>query len=899
MASSADDGRDPWAAVSWPAWPGLVRGLLVALLVGCGGGGGDSPPPDPLAPPPNPAARAFTLLPQRLALGVDGEGVLQALAAGRALTWSSSDPAVASVDAAGRVTALAKGQAIISATAGSEVASAVLTVYTTAGANPDPGPDVLIDRALAAGRIDAEQAFSYRVYALFGDERLPAEFDGPPSDEPDHALLRELASTVHLLSPATQDRLRPFLLPPMYAGSWYAQRAGLAAPVAGRAQVASVAEAGRSASSVNCEASRLPDFFPKVSTEHFNIFYMKSLDPAQDALSEQVVAMIASFIEEIHATETGLLARFPIADTGEACNGGDAKVDIYYGGFALFGTGAWTTTYPLPPGTTGVNACANRPSVMMLNKTSKEFMAIERSLAQGRPMARSIVAHELLHVIQFAMQRQASCDDTLWFDEATAQWVMDHVVPTIPQGDPGEFGMEPGAGRVAPNFAKSGPSLADYLFAGHMVPIEKPGASVKRNGYADYLFFQYLARTQTPGRIKQIFDAMAGGKDSVAAIAAAVDMKATWPAFARTLWIGVTDHVLDYWATEDEYRYGLAEVYAQAPTDGIPQDRKDKLKTLQVDQQGQRRATFELLKNAREFEGYLIHPRSMFYEHLKFSDATVHSVYFSNPIGSLPEREFIKLQALKKIGGQWQAPEDWTDEPYKQFCLDQRDERIEELLLIVSNSEAQRGTERPFLIPANFPMQLSTSNVGCWAWTGQATTTTTSGPPDNIDARSAAAELFFRVGAVLPGRISFGTIAGTVSGRQTNSVASCQYTLVSETRSLYRGLGSENAPPGDDGTIDVDLDLDLGFGAFAGAEPPDRLLITLSGSSVIPTTTTAVCPTETVTQTGDLSWSWLAVDPRGRFAVSADGQVIEGQTTERSVTGATIETVWKFTALRQ
>jgi hypothetical protein len=803
MFSTPGDARSPRAIGSWRAWPSLALGLLAALLVSCGGG--DSPTPDPVIPPPTgTAGQALTVLPHRLSLAIDGEAGLQALASGRAVTWSSSDTLVASVDPAGRVTALAKGKTVITASAGGDVATAAVTVYTTVGANPDPSPDTLIDQALAARRIDAEQALTYRVYALFGDERLPAEFDGPPSDEPNHALLRELASTVHLLAPATQDLLRPFLLPPMYAGSWYAQRAGLAPPVADRAQIAQV---GRLASNVNCEASLLPAFFPKVSTLHFNIFYMKSLDPTQDALSEQVVAMIAAFVEEIYATETGLLGRFPIADTGEACNGGDAKVDLYYGGFALFGTGAWTTAYSLPSGTVGGNACANRPSIVMLNKTSKEFMAIERSLAQGRPMAKSIVAHELLHVIQLAMNRQASCDDTLWFDEATAQWVMDHVVPTIPQGDPGEFGMEPGAGRVAPGFAKSGPVLADYLFAGHMVPIEKPGASVKRNGYADYLFFQFLARTQRPDKIKQLFDAMAGGKDSVEAIAAAVDMKTTWPDFAKTLWIGADEQVLDYWSTEDEYRYGLAEVYAQAPTTGIAQDRKDKLKTLQVDQKGQGRATFELLKNAREFEGYLIHPRSMFYEHLNFSDATVHSVYLSNPIGVLPDREFIKLQALKKIGGQWQAPEDWTAEPYKQFCLDQQDERIEELLLIVSNSEANRATEMPFMIPATFPMQLSTSNVGCWAWVGEASTTTTSGPPDNLDARSVATQLVFRVRATLPGRINFGPVIGTVSGQQTNSVSACQYKLVSETKDLYRGLGSENGPPGDDGTIDVNLDL--------------------------------------------------------------------------------------------
>jgi len=872
----------------------LVVVLLALVMAACGGGGSDVPSPDGTAPPV--AGQPLKVLPARLALGIEGEGVVQALASGRAVTWSSSDPGVASVDSAGRVKALAKGKALIRASAGADVAVASVSVYASSGANADPGPDALIERALVAGRIDGEQALIYRVYALFGDDRLPLEFDGPPSDEPNHALLRELASTVHTLSQPTHDLLRPFLLPPQYAESWYAQRAGLTAPAQAQAQAA---RATPSATTINCEASRLPGFFPRVSTTNFNIFYMKSLDPAQDAVSAQVVELIAALIEEVYRTESSLLNRFRLSDINEACNGGDAKTDIYYGGFALFGTGAWTATYPLPRGSTGVNACADRPSMVMLNKTSKEFIAIERSLAQGRALAKSIVAHEILHVLQFAMPRQASCTDTLWFDEATAQWAMDHVVPTIAQGEPGEFGMEPGAGRVAPGFPKSGPVLADYLFAGHMVPIEKPGASVKRNGYADYLFFQFVARAQTPDKIRQIFDALAGGLGSVEALAAAVDMKATWPDFARTLWIGVADRVLDYWYTEDEYRYGLAEVYAQAPTEGIPQDRKDKLKTLQVDQRGQPRATFELLKNALEFEGYLIHPRSMFFEHLSFSDATVHSVYFSNPIGSLPQREFMKVQALRKIGGQWQAPEDWTAEPYKQFCLDSKTERIEELLLIVSNSEARRGSEQPFAIPATFPMQLSTSNVGCWGWVGEASTETTSGPPDNIVALARATDLYFRVAAQAPGQTSFGTVAGIVSGRHRATPAqSCDLTLVSDTHNIYRGLGGENAPPTNDGAIMINLDLDFGLGALGGA-PPDRKVVALSGSSVISTTSTLVCPQITQTSVGDQAWAWMSVAVDGRFAVSADGQVIEGSLTEQTLTGATIKTTWKFTALRE
>ena len=53
-----------------------------------------------------------------------------------------------------------------------------------------------------------------------------------------------------------------------------------------------------------------------------------------------------------------------------------------------------------------------------------------------------------------------------------------------------------------------------------------------------------------------------------------------------------------------------------------------------------------------------VQPRSLFYVHLKFSDATVHSLYLSNPVAMLPEQPFMKVQALKTMGGQWRPVED-------------------------------------------------------------------------------------------------------------------------------------------------------------------------------------------------------------------------------------------------
>jgi hypothetical protein len=368
---------------------------------------------------------------------------------------------------------------------------------------------------------------------------------------------------------------------------------------------------------------------------------------------------------------------------------------------ALGGLAAWTTTYPLAPELIGKKSvCSSRPSYMMLNAFSPEFSGAAEQPANARLMVKSLVAHEFLHALQFAMDRQASCRDTEWFDEATAQWVMDYVVPSIPAGAPGEYGMEPGLNHVSSNYPKSGSVLAEYVYSDHMRSIEKPGAVPELNGYADYLFFQYVARSQSPDKIKQIFDAMAAGKNSVEAIGAAVDMKATWAEFAKTLWIGFEEKVLDYWATEDEYRFGLSRVFEQAPTTkDVPDELKDKLKSMKVDQKGEKNAKFDLLKNALAVSGnYEIEPRSMFYEHLKFTDPTVHTVDFYNPVAGNSNIDFMKVQALRKIAGKWQAPEDWTNDAFKSFCLDKKDERIEELLIIVSNGEANRASETPFVI---------------------------------------------------------------------------------------------------------------------------------------------------------------------------------------------------------
>jgi len=120
----------------------------------------------------------------------------------------------------------------------------------------------------------------------------------------------------------------------------------------------------------------------------------------------------------------------------------------------------------------------------------------------------------------------------------------------------------------------------------------------------------------------------------------------------------------------------------------------DRLKSMEIDQKGEKSGKFELLLNASESSGdYQIQPRSMFYEHLKFTDATVHYVEFHNPIAGDPNNGNMKVQALTKIGGKWNAAEDWTEKHIQTLLPGQ--EKTNASKSCSSSSATARSTAAP------------------------------------------------------------------------------------------------------------------------------------------------------------------------------------------------------------
>jgi hypothetical protein len=811
----------------------------------------------------------LAVYPAELSLNVGGEGVLLPNQPREQLQWTSSDPAIVSIVTNGLVKAVAKGVVSITASAGAERTTTTVTVY-----DPIAGDRSTTDRirqALANSTITAEQELIYRTYAAFGDQRLPAQFRGAPDETHDRKLMNDLRSKIDTLSPGAQQILRPFLLPPIYADSWYSQRLGLTATGGG----------GGSGTNTPCASAVLRDDYPRLSTAHFNIYYARNrfnrFDPFE-ASSAEIQRIVAAVVEQVYQAETSLLGRFPLSDLNEGCNGGDGAVDIYIIGFDAGGPQALTVPYHV--------GCNGTASFILLNRESPllSFAGAMGSAANSEAPVKAVLAHEFMHVLQYAMQRNADCADFDWFDEATAEWAMDFVDRSFNEED----GQD-----VYPFKQRSGGFLARYLLSEHNSSIEKPGVGINgdKNGYADYLFFQFLARKYGDATIKQIYNATAGGMRSVEAIQSGLGsrggFKQVWPEFARTLWIDTKGGPLNYWVAEDQYDFGLQFLFTTAEPfkERIPSH----LRTIEVDQKGAPNARFKLLQGAAVFEGgYEIPARSLFYEHLNFTDDNVRSVLFVNPFGGAPPAylEFIKLYAYTKIGGQWKGPEDWTNEHYKEFCRDKKDERLEELLIIVSNSDPNRpNPEHPFSLDDEYPMQVSTSNVGCWQWEGSASVLYQN---DTTTQLASAVQLKYEVKTNIPGRLYFETTAGSATGSSHTDAGGCTLTSTAGQRVIVK----RDSP---DGLLDYNLDLDMGDGRGS-----NRDIVTLFGATVIGTQNKIECPNFNQTGTADQSWIWLQrPTPTNIFTVSADGQTIEANVSEPHPAGGFTKVIFKFTSKRE
>lgn len=843
----------------------LTRLSVFALVVviACSSPSSEVTPPPPATPPPPPPAgatvAAITVTPANTTLSLAGTSVLTAVATDAAgltvvttFTWQSSRETVATVDASGKVTAVAAGSAIITASSGTVKSGGVTVVVTDDASWPTGGTrssGELIQTALNSGALTSEQALTYQVYSEFRDSRLPVPYRGAPDRKGDNAILRTAAARYATLSPATQALIAPFFVSPGSEGSWFQARFG--GGVSGGSSRA-VRTAGQTGSD-DCQTV-LAAFFTTATTTHFSVHYSSGtwLSPQAAAYAAQTAAVVLAEAEKIFTAVTGAFGRMPLTDAGFSGNGCDDKVDIWI--YDIIGWSILNDKDVAGKVVPYLSAACKKPSSIHLegNPDSKKV--------------RNALAHEFWHVLEVGSYNRSSCSpETAWLGEATGNWAMDLVYPL----DQAEQGW-------APNY-----SLIERL-----VPLDDAGTfgdANRTNGYCDYVFLLYLARKFDNSVIKAIWDATESS-NSLPAIANALTsrggIKKIWPDFALAMWndpVARNQDDLNKW--DPPLDWGLKKAFdaADAGTvSGAP--------STKVVMQSASRKTFDLMSTATSLgSGRQLNRLSIHADYLKFTDINAASVLYLNPM-SLFDFPNLKIQVMIKQGGTWKPAEDWTKLSFKSYCRDLAAERVEEMVLIYTNSD---GTDSPAPVIFLQVPTVTVSNVGCAKWTGTASVETLyEGFPRGSSIASVANLTMERLrypelpdGA--PGQESFTNTSGVVSG------SSSGLCITSSTQ------GSVSARDAD---LLIGLDNVVG-GLSSGA--PAREILQGIGSSGLSTTNTFTC--NGTVSVGNQFWSWMEIPVPG-YSVSADGRTMTGNVVETAPVGVppfTKTVKWNLTAVRE
>jgi hypothetical protein len=291
---------------------------------------------------------------------------------------------------------------------------------------PAPSAQDLIAEALDSHQLDYGTSLVYRAYALFGDPRLPEAYYGSGSIGEDRQFFGEVKTFWDDLPLETRNQLTPFVVRPNDTRSIFYEPGGNAMnPGAAAAPDAQPAFADG-----DCQdgwVAKGGDDHPFKVWMHCDGNYEEDLDSA--------IKMIEVFWDK----ELALMGA-PIFDTGSEAQGGDERIDFYF---------VDSESDPTPrPGVIGIPesamayASADEPVV----GTGSSSFVVGRRLTIGEPFLALTLAHEFLHVLQYAHNWQIGfgfkgtpySDDfdvltfaEQWFVEASADWMKSYIYRDI------------------------------------------------------------------------------------------------------------------------------------------------------------------------------------------------------------------------------------------------------------------------------------------------------------------------------------------------------------------------------------------------------------------------------------------------------------------------------------
>jgi len=433
--------------------------------------------------------------------------------------------------------------------------------------------------------------------------------------------------------------------------------------------------------------------------------------PANEGDAEQARRICEIVDGTIWPRLTGLMGRKPLPDDAAPHTGGDARFDIYLvaARSSVMSANGSALSVPIE------RLCRATPSYMLVNRAG---------------FTRSQLAELLMGAILNGYDADL-CGEYAWLYAATRAWAPEYVY----RADNAEHVHAPGYLRAAATPLDSA--------SGDELELPSPGQPLFSDGA---MLWPYYLRNIL-GRAELVAEIWSGstGPNSLQVIDSVVPggWAEQWPMFARMAWN--RDIVNDY-QKFDGLPHGLTPLRDEPIVlDGAP-------------------------SRSIALDGAVKHLAIHTYR-FTFPDADVRSFAVVNRYREA-DLKTAHVQALIKIGGVW-TTEDWTATPLRPFCRDLRAERVEELVLLVSNHEFQnrshtlRGEDGPL---------LSFTNLACRGWKAEVTITssyTTSAT--QIDETTTTEATFERVRT--PGIFSikeeYRTTGGSASWEQSGYYGSC------------------------------------------------------------------------------------------------------------------------------
>jgi len=539
-----------------------------------------------------------------------------------------------------------------------------------------PSSYALINQALAAGRINAETAHKYRVFAAFGDTRLPAPFrgdDGGLTEMP-HTVL-EAGALLQTFSAQTQAELRPFFMPPGEPGSWI----GLAT-VTGDPPPPDPESAGALAGPSAADSPRGTQPAAQQIRWHTilaaggKVKVWAQPRHAGDSAKAEVIAR-----EMTTTIWPRLVTLFwePLSDLGEPYDSNGPELDIFLvrPSFTDRDSAANRRRYGMTGPWRGMamNAdpykCSASASYLLINSENPLGSATSIGLLQD-------VAHEFAHAITARKPLKGTCQDYIWIREATATWAEEWAYPQ----------------------AQSEQERAWRFFSDARRPLDHLPNSAEANfeAYASYIFPLHLMLSGKGRAIPAMWEKFAqldqrpGVNEGLKTQGTTLDK--VFPEFAV--------QNLNRWTANDYMRF-----------DRLVESFKIRPDSFSASVAAQPVYEKDITLGMRWL--------STKYAHFDF-DASVKTVTFDNTLVPI---SWAGVWAIEKIGGSWKAPIDLTKESGKTWCRDNTGENIQELILSFTNNEWQDTTRR--VDPGRNRPVIRAYPTGCTGWIGTTSMTNT------------------------------------------------------------------------------------------------------------------------------------------------------------------------------